>query len=103
MLTDRTATLALIRGRLAPLGDSGGLDIEIVDDSHRHAGHAGAREGGHFTLTVVSDGFCGMSTLQRHRKILALLGDLGAAGIHALSIVARERSPRNASPADNSL
>lgn len=87
MSTDRSATLALIRERLAPLGAT---SIEIVDDSHRHAGHAGAREGGHFTLTVVAAAFRGMTPLQRHRKVLDLLGDLRAAGIHALSVVARD-------------
>ena len=91
MLADHNATLNLIRTRLAPLSESGEYTVAIEDDSHRHAGHAGAREGGYFTLTVVSDGFRGMSTLQRHREILALLGDLRAAGIHALSIEARER------------
>lgn len=86
MSIDRSATLADIRQRLAALGD---CSIDIVDDSHRHAGHAGAREGGHFTLTVVAGIFQGMSPLQRQRKILDLLGDLRQLGIHALSIVAR--------------
>lgn len=85
MATDRRATLELIRQRLAPLGQS---EIDIVDDSDRHAGHAGAREGGHFSLTVIAPAFAGMSTLQRHREVLRLLGDLRAAGIHALSITA---------------
>lgn len=85
MPIDRNATLALIRNRLAPLGD---CSIDIVDESHRHAGHAGAREGGHFKLTVKATAFRGLSTLQRHRKVLGLLGDLPAAGIHALAITA---------------
>lgn len=85
MAQDRTVTLALIRQRLEPLGES---TIEIFDDSHLHAGHAGAREGGHFRLQITAPAFRGMSTLQRHRKVLALLGDLAAAGIHALSITA---------------
>lgn len=90
MSTDRSATLDLIRRRLAPLaGDGKRFACAIEDDSHRHAGHAGAREGGHFRLTVVSDSFRGVSTLQRHRLVLDLLGDLRAAGIHALSIVAQ--------------
>lgn len=83
MAIDRSATLELIRQRLAPLGD---CVIDIVDDSARHAGHAGAREGGHFTLTVIAPAFAGMTTLQRHREVLRLVGDLRAAGIHALSI-----------------
>lgn len=84
---DRSATPELIRQRLAPLAASA---IEIVDDSARHAGHAGAREGGHFTLTVVAPGFRGLSRLECHRRVTELLGDLRAAGIHALSIVTRE-------------
>lgn len=85
MAIDRSATLALIRQRLAPLGECA---IDIVDDSDRHAGHAGAREGGHFSLTVAAPAFAGMNALQRHREVLRLLGDLRAAGIHALSITA---------------
>jgi BolA protein len=84
---DRTATLDLIRSRLASLAPTA---IDIVDDSHRHAGHAGAREGGHFTLTVCAPGFAGKTKLQSHRMVLDLLGDLHSAGIHALSIVTRE-------------
>ena len=87
MSIDRSATLELIRQRLAPLDPT---RIEIVDDSHRHAGHAGAKEGGHFTLTLSSATFIGQTKLQRHRKVINLLGDLRAAGIHALSIVATD-------------
>lgn len=82
-MIDRAATLALIRQRLAELAPS---TIDIVDDSARHAGHAGAREGGHFELTVVAGAFSGLSRLQRQRLVLEKLGDLRAAGIHALSI-----------------
>ena len=64
--------------------------IEITDDSHLHAGHAGARSGkGHFTLRVVADAFTGRSLIDRHRMIYAALGDLMHTDIHALSIVAR--------------
>ncbi len=60
--------------------------IEITDDSHRHAGHAGARSGGHYLLTVVSPQFVGKSTLQRHRMIYSALHELMQHGIHALNI-----------------
>jgi len=94
MHIDRSATLVEIRQRLSALGD---CSIDIVDDSHRHDGHAGAKEGGHFTLTVVAGVFAGMSPLQRQRRILELLGDLRQLGIHALSIIAR---PAEASPTE---
>lgn len=95
MPIDRTATLDLIRSRLAPLAPTA---IDIVDDSHRHAGHAGAKEGGHFTLTVTAPGFAGKGKLQAHRMVLDLLGDLRSAGIHALSIVTRDLPPPDKNP-----
>jgi len=61
--------------------------LEVVDDSHRHAGHAGARDGrGHFNVVVVSPAFAGMSAIARHRAIYAALGDMMQTDIHALSI-----------------
>jgi len=67
--------------------------LEIVDDSHRHAGHAGARDGrGHFVVKIVSDRFTGIKPLARHRMVYAALGDLMHTDIHALSVVAL--SPR---------
>lgn len=68
----------------------GPASVEVVDDSHRHAGHAGARDGrGHFNVSIVSDRFAGMLPLARHRAVYAALGDLMTTDIHALSIVAR--------------
>ncbi len=64
--------------------------LEVVDDSHRHAGHAGARDGrGHFDVSIVSAAFAGMAPLARHRAVYAALGDLMSTDIHALSINAR--------------
>jgi BolA protein len=64
--------------------------IDVVDDSARHAGHAGARDGrGHFHVDIVSERFAGLSPLARHRAVYAALGDLMTTDIHALSIVAR--------------
>ncbi len=64
------------------------LRIEIVDDSTKHAGHAGAKEGGHYRLTIVSPRFSGCSTMQRHRLIYEALGPMMRGEIHALSIKA---------------
>jgi BolA family transcriptional regulator, general stress-responsive regulator len=64
--------------------------LEVVDDSRRHAGHAGARDGrGHFNVSIVSERFAGMPSLARHRAVYAALGDLMATDIHALAIIAR--------------
>ncbi|KGO97797.1 BolA family protein [Novilysobacter defluvii] len=64
--------------------------LEVEDDSARHAGHAGARDGrGHFNVTVVSSAFEGLGPLARHRAVYAAVGTLMETDIHALSIVAR--------------
>ena len=62
--------------------------LEIVDESHLHAGHAGARPGGdsHFKVLIVSDAFDGKSRVDRQRLINGLLADEFAAGLHALSL-----------------
>jgi len=65
------------------------IRLEVVDDSHRHVGHAGARDGrGHFTVEVVSAAFTGRSLLARHRAVYAAVGDMMDTDIHALAIVA---------------
>ena len=65
-------------------------ELEVVDDSHKHAGHAGARDGrGHFTVRIVSEAFAGMPPLARHRAVYAALGEMMQTDIHALSIDAR--------------
>ena len=63
--------------------------LEVQDDSAQHAGHAGAREGRHFSVTVVSGRFTGLSRLARHRLIYDSLTELIPRGIHALAIDAR--------------
>ena len=63
--------------------------LEILDDSAAHAGHAGAREGGHFRVTLVSEAFRGRSAIERHRIVYAAVADLMKSDIHALNIVAR--------------
>lgn len=63
--------------------------LEIVDQSHRHAGHAGAKDGrGHFDVLIVSDAFKGKQPLARHRMVFAAVGNLMETDIHALSIKA---------------
>ena len=74
---------AALKRELAP------TSIDIFDDSALHAGHAGAREGGHFRLTVVSSAFQGRPQLERHRMVYAAVATLMGRGIHALNIVAR--------------
>lgn len=63
--------------------------IEVRDDSHRHAGHEGAKSGGgHFTVTIVASPFQGKNAVQRHQMIYQALGDMMKKEIHALSIQA---------------
>ena len=63
--------------------------IEIIDDSHKHAGHEGARSGGgHYTLHIVSAQFAGKPTLARHRMIYSALGEMMKHDIHALNVKA---------------
>ncbi|MCP4636893.1 MAG: BolA family transcriptional regulator [Methyloversatilis sp.] len=86
-MSDAARIEAAIRERLAALSP---IAVDLIDDSHLHAGHAGARSGGrHYRLTIVSEQFSGRRTMERHRIIYAALGDLMQRDIHALSIVAR--------------
>lgn len=77
-----------IRKRLGALSP---LRLELLDESAKHAGHAGARPGGntHWKLTIVSAAFAGSSTVARHRMIYEALGELMRDPIHALSINAK--------------
>jgi BolA protein len=63
--------------------------LDVEDDSHLHAGHAGAREGRHFTVRIHSARFAGLSRVARHRLVYDSLGPLSAQGIHALAIHAK--------------
>jgi BolA family transcriptional regulator, general stress-responsive regulator len=75
-------TQALVE-RLEPLA------LELVDDSAAHAGHAGAREGAHFNLRIVSAKFAGLPRISRHRLVYDALRPWMAEGVHALAIDAR--------------
>ena len=78
------AIRAALETALAP------VSLEIEDESHKHAGHAGARDGrGHFRVDVVSAVFAGMTPIARHREVYAAVGDLMTTDIHALAIRAR--------------
>ncbi len=80
-MSDRVALIEeRLRTALAP------VSLDIIDDSVAHAGHAGARDGGHFTVHIVSTAFAGKTLIQRHRLIYAALADLMHRDIHALSI-----------------
>ena len=66
------------------------VTLDVIDDSHKHAGHAGARGGqGHFSVQIVSAAFTGKLPLARHRLVYAALGDMLQTDIHALAIRAR--------------
>ena len=84
-MSERIARMrALLERELAP------LELSIEDDSHKHVGHAGARDGrGHFSVRVVSAAFAGLPLLARHRRIYAALGEMMQTDIHALAIQAR--------------
>jgi BolA protein len=65
------------------------LELELVDDSAAHAGHAGARSGAHFNLRIVSTRFAGKPRIARHRLVYDALRPWMAEGVHALAIDAR--------------
>jgi len=77
-----------IRQRLAALQPQ---QLDLVDESESHRGHAGYREGGgtHWRLTIVSPAFAGKPTVARHRLVYQALGELMQHPIHALAISAR--------------
>ncbi|MGH8218478.1 MAG: BolA family protein [Steroidobacteraceae bacterium] len=77
---------AALAERLAP------IRLAVEDESAQHAGHAGAREGGHFRVQIVSERFRGLTRIGRHRLVYECIAErltLKAAGIHALAIEAR--------------
>jgi BolA protein len=66
------------------------VQLEVIDDSAKHAGHSGARAGGesHFTVKITADAFTGQGRVQRQRRIYAVLSQELAGPVHALSIQA---------------
>jgi BolA family transcriptional regulator, general stress-responsive regulator len=69
-------------------------ELEIIDDSARHVGHAGARGGGHYQVSLTAAAFRGRSTLERHRLVYAAVAPLMAGEVHALNIRARTPEER---------
>lgn len=71
-------------------------ELVVEDESHRHAGHAGARDGrGHFRVRIAAEAFRGQAPLARHRAVYAALGELMQTDIHALAIDARTPEESN--------
>ena len=71
-------------------------DLLVKDQSHLHAGHAGARDGkGHFDVRIVSERFAGQSRIARHRAVFDALGDMMQTDIHALKINAQTSEERD--------
>lgn len=93
MSKERTAS---IRSRLEAAFAPDELDI--IDESHRHAGHAGAKDGrGHFHVRILSRQFSGKKTLERHRMVYAALGSMMQTDIHALGVIAVSPDDQNSS------
>lgn len=90
-MSDHATRDARIRATLAAAFP--GATFTLIDDSHLHRGHAGARDGkGHFRLAITAAAFDGLPLLARHRTVFAALAELMDTDIHALSIDAK--SPR---------
>lgn len=84
---DTTDRISLIRTRLAALEPT---TLDIRDDSHLHAGHAGAQGGaGHYHVRIIATRFAGLSPLARHRLVYDLVRDLIPYPIHALTLDAQ--------------
>ncbi|MBV6271382.1 BolA family transcriptional regulator [Alcaligenaceae bacterium CGII-47] len=83
---DAITLKTLITERMAALGP---ITLDVIDDSHLHAGHAGAQGGArHYSVHIVSARFEGLSTLARHRLVYDCVRDLMPHPIHALAITA---------------
>jgi BolA protein len=90
MTTNRTERIqGLLEAAFAP------VDLLVKDQSHLHAGHAGARDGkGHFEVRIVADAFAGKSRIRRHRMVFEALDDMMQTDIHALSVHAHAPDDR---------
>jgi BolA protein len=78
--------IAMIRERLTR--EFTPLRLDIIDESHKHAGHASAGGAGHFVVEIVADAFADKNPIQRHRLVYDALDDIMNTEIHALSIKA---------------
>ena len=77
-----------LRADLSPLES-----LEVINESHLHAGHAGAAEGSHWRVRIVADCMAGKNPVARHRLVYEALREVIPQGIHALAIEARAPSP----------
>jgi BolA protein len=75
---------SVLRAALAPL-----QQLQVINESHLHAGHAGAGEGSHFRVKIVSARMAGLARVARHRLVYDALRDVIPQGVHALAIEAR--------------
>lgn len=75
---------ATLRAALAPM-----QSLQVINESHLHAGHAGAGEGSHFRVILVSEQLTGLSRVARHRLVYDALREVIPQGVHALAIEAR--------------
>lgn len=73
---------ALLTEALAP------VELDVIDEGHKHAGHSGEGRG-HFFARIVSPAFAGKNPIQRHRMVYAALAEMMPDGIHALAIEAK--------------
>ena len=80
----------IVRMRELLVADLTPAELDIVDESHKHAGHAGARDGrGHFRLRIVAAAFAGLTPVRRHQRVYAALGTMMQTDIHALALETR--------------
>ncbi|MGI3901790.1 MAG: BolA family protein [Janthinobacterium lividum] len=94
MMSVKDRIVATLTQGLAP------QSLDVIDESHQHAGHMGSRAGGetHFRVRITATAFAGQSRVDRHRTINALLaGELKPDGVHALAIEARAPDEAGAS------
>ena len=94
-MIDNAERMLRMRAALSALAPR---ELQVTDDSHRHVGHEGARDGrGHFSVDITSAVFEGLAPLARHRRVYDALGSMMQTDIHALSI--RARTPAEADKA----
>jgi BolA protein len=81
-MTTRDVIMEKLTAAFAP------VRLDVIDESHRHAGHAGSRPGGetHYRVHIVSEAFRGKTRIERHRLVNTALADELAGGVHALAI-----------------
>ena len=82
-MNENAASDAVLTARLQKLSPS---CLQLVNESHLHRGHPGAKNGAHYRLEITAAQFAGMRPLNRHRLVYSAIGDLAAIGVHALSV-----------------